>query len=37
MDATRYLCMGLKHAMLPHEDVTARAPRQAETTFGIYE
>lgn len=37
MDALRYGVMGLKHAMLPHGDTSARSvPRQNEETFGIY-
>lgn len=36
-DCLRYLCRGLKHAMLPHEAVTPRrVPRMAEETFGVY-
>jgi len=37
MDATRYLCMGLKYAMLPHGDNKDRAPRMKEEMFGIWQ
>ena len=36
MDAWRYGIMGLRNASVQHEDSTARAPRLAEQSFGVY-